>query len=96
MKLRIHPEASAEIQKEAIYYEQKSQGLGANFLKEIDEAVERIIGYPEQFPDWNYGLKKCMLNRFPFSILFRHKPNLIEILVVRHDARHPDYGLERQ
>ena len=95
MRLRIHPGASAEIRKEALYYEQQAPGLGTDFLQEIDNSVERIAAHPEQFPASDPNLKKCVLERFPFSILFREKPGLVEILVVRHDARHPSYGHER-
>ena len=95
MKLTIHPDASAEIELEARYYEGQAPGLGAAFLGAIDDAVQRVALSPQHFPSDERGLKKCVVERFPFTVRFRQLNGGIEVLVVRHDARHPDYGSER-
>ncbi len=95
MRLRIHPDASAEIEREAQYYEGQAPGLGLAFLDEVDFYVERIFEAPMQYREVETGIRKCVLEQFPFTIRFRVSDGLVEILVVRHDARSDEFGQER-
>lgn len=97
MRLIIHPDASADIHKEAEYYEGKQTGLGMALLQEIDSAIESIVSMPEAFPKRRNNIRIVHLSRFPFSVLYRIHDNkrCLEILVVRHHARHQDYGVHR-
>ncbi|WP_414707041.1 type II toxin-antitoxin system RelE/ParE family toxin [Salinisphaera sp.] len=97
MRLIIHPEASADIREEAEYYEGKQPGLGLAFLQEIDSAIESIVSMPEAFPKRRKNIHMFVLSRFPFSVLYRVHNNErgLEVLVVRHHARHQDYGMHR-
>ncbi|AWN17256.1 hypothetical protein SALB1_3062 [Salinisphaera sp. LB1] len=51
---------------------------------------------PEAFPERRRNLRMFVLPRFPFSVLYRIQNQTLQILVVRHYARHQDYGLGRQ
>jgi plasmid stabilization system protein ParE len=97
MRLSIHPEASADIREEAEYYEGKQSGLGLAFLQEVDSAIDTIVSMPEAFPERRKNIRMYVLSRFPFSVLYRlrDKKRCIEVLVVRHHARHEDYGIHR-
>ncbi len=39
MIFQYHPEAARELTSSIEYYEEKSEGLGADFLDEIEEAI---------------------------------------------------------
>lgn len=95
MRLEIHPAATAEVEQEANYYDAKSFGLGQAFLHELEVAVAKAKRFPTLYAADHEGLRRCHLHRFPFTVVFRIKDAVMEILVVRHNARHPDYGLER-
>jgi plasmid stabilization system protein ParE len=97
MKLLIHPEASADIREEAEYYEAKQAGLGLAFLQEVDAAMESILATPKAFPLRRKNIRVFILPRFPFSVFYRINDNerYLEVLVVRHHARRPDYGMSR-
>lgn len=95
MKLIIHPGASADIQGEAIYYEEIQAGLGLTFLDEVDSAVDRVLSMPEAFPERRKNIRMFVFARFPFSLLYRTVENTLEVLVVRHHARHEEYGMDR-
>lgn len=97
MRLVIHPDASADIAEQAAYYASKEAGLGRAFLDEIDAGIERIMALPEAFPERRRNLRMFVLQRFPFPVLYRiQNQATLQILVVRHHARHEDYGLGRQ
>jgi plasmid stabilization system protein ParE len=97
MKLIIHPEASADIREEAEYYEGKQTGLGLAFVQAVDSAIDTIVSMPEAFPKRRKNIRVFVLSRFPFSVLYRTRDNkrCLEVLVVRHHARHQDYRMHR-
>lgn len=95
MKLIIHPEASAEIEEEAAYYEDKQSGLGLEFLDGVDAAIDTILSMPYTFAIRRKNIRMYVLPRFPFSILYRVQSEILEILIVRHHARNEDYGMNR-
>lgn len=75
----------------------KQPGLGVAFLQEVDSAIETIVSMPKAFVERRKDIRMFVLSRFPFSILYRLRDNdrCLEVLVVRHHARHQDYGLHR-
>jgi len=95
MRLKIHPAATAEIEQEANYYDAKSSGLGQAFLNELEMAVAKAKRFPTLNAADQDGMRYCHVRRFPFTVVFRVTDIVLEVLVVRHNARHPDYGLER-
>lgn len=97
MKLLIHPEASADICEAAEYYEAKQAGLGLAFLQEVDSAMESILAMPKAFPLRRKNIRLYILRRFPFSVFYRlnNAEHHLEVLVVRHHSRRPDYGMHR-
>lgn len=47
MMFQYHPEAAKELINSIKYYEEKSKGLGGEFLDEIEEAVAQAIAHPQ-------------------------------------------------
>lgn len=47
MNFRFLTPAFAEIREAAEFYENRVSGLGADFLDEVDAAIERILSFPE-------------------------------------------------
>lgn len=53
--LRVLPEAEAELQASAQWYESKRAGLGAEFIASVDEALDLILEAPLTSPIWREG-----------------------------------------
>ncbi len=47
MTFQYHPEAAKELTSSIQYYEEKSIGLGAEFLDEIEEAIAQALAHPQ-------------------------------------------------
>jgi toxin ParE1/3/4 len=92
-RLRIAPEAEAELAAAARWYEAKRAGLGAEFLAAIDEALEHTQARPESFPIWRQGypFRRHILERFPFVIFFTVSNDKLEVRAFAHAARRPGY-----
>jgi hypothetical protein len=49
MKCAFHPDARLEYREAASFYEARQVGLGAAFSREIEAAIEQVLGTPERF-----------------------------------------------
>ncbi|HBB89962.1 MAG TPA: hypothetical protein DC047_20350 [Blastocatellia bacterium] len=64
MKAIFHPEAHQEMIESARFYEEKSRGLGADFLTAVENTTRRIEQNPEAGPITSqYTQAACV--RFP-------------------------------
>ena len=91
----FHPEATAEMIGHAQYYENKSQGLGYDFLTAVEEATQRIEQFPKAAPLDRANIRKRLVSGFPFTILYEVQPDRIYIAAVMHQHRRPGYWLGR-
>ncbi len=96
MNLEIIPLAQRDIAEVAYYYNEQQPGLDQDFLQEVDATVEQICSGPLRFEQVKPGIRRCLLNRFPYGIYFRMPDeNTVRIIVVRHHSRRPGFRLWR-
>jgi hypothetical protein len=91
----FHPEAEAEMIASARWYEERSSGLGQQFLTEVESALQRVAATPEAWAIVEGDIRQHLLHRFPFGILYRDKHNGIDVLAVMHLRREPGYWSHR-
>jgi len=96
MKYFFHPEAESEFQGAIEYYEKCELGLGQAFVIQVYSAIRNIITYPNMCPILERDIRRCLVNRFPFGILYSIEENEIFILAVMHLRRNPDYWKHRK
>lgn len=66
--VRFHPEAEVELTAEALYYEERSAGLGERFTREVEAALALAAVHPRAGSPYRYGTRRV----FPrLSILHR-------------------------
>ncbi len=93
----FHPEARAEFDAAAVYYEQQREGLGLEFQEEVEAGVERIQQFPGSFPlHGQTGRRKHVLHRFPYTIFYLELDDSIWIAAVAHQKRRPGYWMDRE
>jgi len=97
---RLEPEASAELEEAARWYESRSQGLGFGFLRAVDAALERIARWPEagafvpHLPA-DVAARRVPVSRFPYHIVYLPSAGAIRVLAIAHDHREPGYWRSR-
>ena len=90
MNYRFLIPALAEIREAATFYEGKVSGLGADFLDEVDAAMERILSFPEAWGSLGGNYRRCHLRRFPFSVIYAiQAEDEIVVISVFHQSREP-------
>jgi hypothetical protein len=95
MTFSFHPEAKDEFNETIEYYENCSPGLGYDFSIEVFATIENVVNYPTVWPIMEEDLRRCLLKRFPFGIIYSIELDEIFILAIMHLRRHPDYWKNR-
>ena len=96
MTLWFHRLVQRDVQSILRYYSDKAgEKLANEFYSELMHFVARIAENPERFHFDKSGLRCANLERFPYHALYRVRRDAILILVVRHNKRHPSFGIKR-
>ncbi len=95
MKVRFLTPAEIEMLEASAYYEMQAENLGVNFLDIIESAVAEIAENPETWPEIDQGIRRRLVRRFPYSILYTIHENEIIIVAVMHQKQKPHYWIDR-
>ena len=93
--LEFHQAAAAELESAFDWYLARDERVASGFLDEVNRATEMITQAPERWPFSGGDVRKFVLHRFPFLILYRELPSMIQILAVAHGHRRPGYWRRR-
>jgi plasmid stabilization system protein ParE len=98
VKVRFHPDASAELDAAAVWYEQEQPGLGVALLAELSLATVAIAEAPQTWPivSKHRQIRRFLLARFPFAVLFVVVADGVVVLAVAHTKRRPFYWRARR
>jgi plasmid stabilization system protein ParE len=77
------------------FYEAGSAGLGFEFLDDVQRVIDSLREHPKLGQLVTRGLRRALLRRFPFSLIYSEEPGAILIVAVAHQRRRPEYWLER-
>ncbi|HEY9073765.1 MAG TPA: type II toxin-antitoxin system RelE/ParE family toxin [Desulfobaccales bacterium] len=94
--VRFHPDADAEINEAAAFLDIESPGLGLAFLDDLEHAIEVIVSHPVAAPILRGRLRRKVLRKFPYSIIYSIVGEEIRILAVYHQRRRPFYWHPRR
>ncbi len=95
MKIEFLETAQTELDQAFEWYETQQKELGLQFLNEFDAAVRRIISYPESYILITKDVRRCLVKRFPYGILYGIDTDKIIVIAVAHLHRKPDYWIDR-
>jgi plasmid stabilization system protein ParE len=94
--VRLLPPAEQEMFDAARYYELQAPGLGQDFLDKVELALQDLVNSSERWPIVQDDIRRRLIRRFPYSLLYRIDPDEVVILAVMHQRRHPSYWLSRK
>lgn len=96
MNFAFHPEAEVEFSRAIEYYEDIAPGLGYDFSIEVHASIQRSIAMPGMWPVIDDDIRRSLVKRFPYAVLYSVENDRIFILAVMNLHRHPDYWKERR
>ena len=92
----FHRLADRELNEAAQYYDLENPGLGAVFVAEVDRCLQSILAAPEAGAILRGTVRRRLLRRFPYALLYKIKPTGIRILAVMNLRRRPTYWVGRE
>lgn len=90
MILRFTPDADAELTEAREWYSHKRKDLDLEFMQCIDDTLSRIVDNPHLFPLIYRDVRRAIVRRFPYTILYEAGAVEIQIVAVFHSIRDPD------
>jgi len=91
MNSEFLPEADEEFREAVRYYENEAPGVGLRFVAEVQRGVTLITENPFAAAAVGSGIRRKVLNHFPYSLLYAVEPEFVVILAVAHHKRRPRY-----
>ena len=95
MEVIFRPEAEAELLEAQAWYESRSPGLGFEFARAVEVAVESALRMPLAHPKIEGEFRHILLSRFPYSIVYRASVSELVVVSCFHHKRKPGAWLAR-
>lgn len=88
-RVNIQPQALTDVEEAAAWYETQQNGLGTEFVLELDAAVERATANPTIYEIQYLEARRVLLRRFPYSVYFIYERDVVEVFAVLHQHSAP-------
>lgn len=94
-RVEFHSAAADEVQAAHRWYAERNDSAGAAFLRDLDNAVSRVLESPERWPRYINETRRYVFRRFPYSLVYRVAAENVQVVAVVHARRRPGYWKER-
>ena len=81
------PRAVLMVKEAYNWYEEQKQGLGDEFIKELDSHFDKLQSHPEYFGKIKKNFRQAALKRFPYVIVYEIIKTEIVVFAVFHTKR---------
>ncbi len=95
MRVDFHPAALSEAEEAQAWYAERSLIAAASFLRELSVAVRRAAEAPRRYPSGPAATRRVVLDRYPFTVVYRPTDDGIMVIAVAHQRRRPNYWKSR-
>ena len=95
MNIRFLDLAQREVNDAFLWYTEQTDELGREFLDELDRAVRLLTNYPLSSAEIAPAIRRCLLVRFPYSLIYGTNQETIIVIAVAHLHREPRYWADR-
>lgn len=91
----VRAEAQREVQEAFDYYEQKSEGLGFEFMRSLDAALQSVKRNPLAYQKIYKDARRVLLRKFPYALFYTTEETRIVVIACFNQKRHPIDWLRR-
>lgn len=95
MNVRFLTVAQQEVDDAFRWFEDRSEGRGLEFLDELDRIVRLIRSFPFATSDIEPDIRRSLLARFPYAVIYGIDGQTIIVIAVAHIHREPRYWIDR-
>lgn len=99
-RVRLEPEAEAELYAAAAHYDRQVRGLGKDFVSATRSVRRRLGRWPNggsfvDGVDSALGVRRVPVPRFPYQIVYVRVGDDVHVIAVAYDGREPAYWSDR-
>lgn len=94
-EVRFHPAAAQEVESTYDWYAARSPEAADGFREELRRAVDAVAATPQTWPRLSNRARRYVFPRYPFSLVYILRDNVIEVVAVAHGRRRPGYWRSR-
>lgn len=87
--LELHELAEAELWEAVDWYDSKKNRLGKLFARELQEIMQSIRKHPTRFPKIHKEIRKAVLKKFPYVVIYEILNDTVFVLSIFHTSRNP-------
>lgn len=95
MKTRFTKLSKKDYSKGIDYYAKESNDLANRFKTDVKQAFKRIETFPNLYPKINEQIQKCILSKFPYTVYYIIKNEIIYILAIANHYENPENFIDR-
>lgn len=89
LAVRLRLEAQGEMNEAAAWYERQREGLGNEFLDDVERCLARIGVTPHAAIVWRDDVRRRHVGRFPYHVFYRVTPSEVDVVAIAHEKRRP-------
>jgi plasmid stabilization system protein ParE len=89
-RLVFRIQARSDIADAIAWYQDHGDGIDTAFLRALDAALGAIQRNPYQFQKFRGQMRRALLRRFPYGVIYRPSDDEIVIVACAHGRRNPD------
>jgi plasmid stabilization system protein ParE len=89
VKVRFVSTAEAELKEAMEFYEVTREGLGAEFVAEVEATTRLIESFPLAWTSLSPRTRRCRTHRFPYGLFYQVRHDEILIVSVMDLRRDP-------
>lgn len=87
--LVVRPKAEEDLLRAFRWYQDRRQGLGNEFLEEVDAAFCRIVERPLDAAILYRDVRRVLVRRFPYGVFYVATHSEAQIIAVTHQSQDP-------
>ena len=91
IRITFHEDARSEMAESARYYEDRVPGLGHAFTDDVEQGLRFISEHPESCEKVSNNLRRKVLSRFPYSLIYAFEMDRSRVMAIAHNKRRPEY-----
>ena len=95
MKTKFLTPARSEFREIIGYYNDQREGLGLEFVMEIRQTLLRMKRFPLAWSPLSSRVRRCRVNRFPYSIIYEVGDDILLIAAIQHHSKAPESWRKR-
>jgi plasmid stabilization system protein ParE len=95
VKSRLTPEAELDLIEAIRWYDERDQELGDDYLRRVYQCIASVERKPLLYPTVHRQMRRALVRRFPFQVLYEIESEEIIIYAIYHSARDPETWKQR-